>query len=185
MDIKKKLRESLLKEGAHASNNYGCLMVYLDVNQSEWDDLQNIIDSEDLYEPAGETGYGKELEPHVTILYGLHNDISDEEIEEEIEKIQEPSLKLDKVSAFKNKDFDVLKFDVESSDLHKLNKIFTENFPYTTDYPNYHPHCTTAYVKSGTADKYIKELNDFGGISVSPSKIVYSKANGQKKKYKF
>ena len=54
MNIKKKLREFLLREGAHKGNMYGCLMVYLDVNKSDWDKLQGIIESKDLYEPEGE-----------------------------------------------------------------------------------------------------------------------------------
>lgn len=180
--IKGLLRKALLKEGAHKASKYGCVMVFLNYNKSQWTELVNAIDDEDLYEPEGETGYGRETEPHVTILYGLHADIEDEDIEEVINDIEEPKLRLGKVSAFKNKNFEVLKFDVESSDLHSLNKEFTK-FPYTTDYPDYHPHCTIAYVKVGTADKYIDKLNKIGKINVGVDKIVYSKSDGTKKSY--
>ncbi len=178
MDIKKLLREALLKENKPTNPSYGCLMVFLDYDKSEWNKLQDNIDKEDLFEPDTK---GLEKDPHITILYGLHEDIKDEDIEKEIKEIEKPKIKLGGVSSFENEKFDVLKFDIESSDLHKLNKQFSDNFPYTTDYPNYEPHATIAYVKKGTAKKYLDKIK---GIDVSPSKIVYSKVNGEDKNYK-
>ena len=67
--------------------------------------------------------------------------------------------------------------------MHKLNKKFRE-FPYTNKYPDYHPHCTIAYVKPNMSDKYIKKLNELKGIDMKISKIVYSKSDGTKKSYK-
>jgi 2'-5' RNA ligase len=182
MNIRKKLREALLNEGAHKANKYGTVMVFLDYNKSDWGEMLGVIDDDDLYEPKGETGYGKEDEPHVTILYGLHSDISDEDIEKEIKKIKRPDIELGGVSSFNNDLFDVLKFDVESEDLHILNNKFTK-FPHTTSYPDYHPHTTIAYLKKGKAKEYINKLNNVKNISVTPSKIVYSKVNGEKLKY--
>lgn len=181
--IKQLLREALLKEGAHNGNKYGCVMVFFEYDKSLWKEFQNIIDEEDLYEPKDESGFGKEKEPHVTILYGLHDTIPDKDVEEEIKNIKTPKLKMGKVSSFNNDKFDVLKFDVESDDLHKLNKKFNK-FPNTNDYPKYHPHSTIAYVKKGKAKKYIDKLNDFKDIEFESVKIVYSKANGDKKNYK-
>lgn len=180
--VRELLRKALLKEGAHKGNKYGCVMVFFDYDSKLWEKFQDIIDADDLYEPKDETGYGKETEPHVTILYGLHTDIPDSDIKAEIDKIKKPSLKMGKVSFFENAKFDVLKFDVESDDLHKLNKKFRK-FPFTSDYPEYHPHCTIAYVKKGTAKKYVDRLNKFMEIPFESVQIVYSKANGTKKKY--
>jgi hypothetical protein len=39
-------------------------------------------------------------------------------------------------------------------------------------------------VNKGTADKYIEKLNQLDEIPVTPQKIVYSKADGEKKSYK-
>ncbi len=187
MDLKTRVRAALLKEGAHKDvngNKLGCVMVFLDYKKSEWDELLDMIEAEDLYDPADETGFGKEKEPHITILYGLHNDIEDKELEEEINKIKEPEIKLGKISSFTNDKFDVLKFDVESKDLESYNKKLRE-FPYTSAYDKYHPHCTIAYVKKDMAKKYIDKLNKMDEIEVTPEKIVYSKANGSKKNYGF
>jgi len=183
MDIRKRLRMALLNEGAH-KNEYGCVMVFLDADQKRWNEMQDMIDEDDLYDPKDDTGFGRETEPHVTILFGLHNNISDKDVEEEIDNIKTPKISFKGISSFTNPKFDVLKFDVESEDLHTANKSFTDNFPYTNDYPKYHPHCTIAYLKPKMADKYIKKLKEMVDIEIEPSKFVYSKADGTKKNYK-
>jgi hypothetical protein len=51
--------------------------------------------------------------------------------------------------------------------------------PHTTDYPDYHPHSTIAYLKKGKGEKYTDKLKGAEYI-VNPSKIVYSKPDGNK-----
>ncbi len=185
MNIKKLVRKALLTEAEKKDHKheYGCLMVFLDVNKESWKELQDMIDEDDLYTEEGDTSYGREDEPHVTILYGLHDDIKDEEIEEDINDIKEPKIAFKSISSFDNPKYDVLKFDVDSKDLTKLNKVFKE-YPFTSNFPDYHPHCTIAYLKPGKAAKYIKKAKDLVGMDMEPSKIVYSKADGSKKDYK-
>ena len=188
MNIRKLVRKALLTEAEKKDHKheYGCLMVFLDVNEESWKELQNMIDEDDLYTEEGDNSYGREDEPHVTILYGLHDDIKDEEIEEDINDIKEPKIAFKSISSFDNPKYDVLKFDVDSKDLTKLNKVFKE-YPFTSNFPDYHPHATLCYVKAGKAEKYIKKLNDFlkdNELEINPSKIVYSKADGSKKDYK-
>lgn len=177
--IKKLLREALLKE-ENRKNEYGCVMVYFDYNQKDWDKLQNIINEEDLYDPKEDPSFGRENNPHATILFGLHSDIEDEKIIEKIKELKEPKINVGEISFFDGKDCDVIKFDLKSDDLVKANKVFTK-FPHTTDFPDYHPHTTIAYVKKGKADKYIKKLNGVKPINFSVSKFVYSKTDGSKK----
>ena len=182
MIIKKLLREALLLEAKKDhKHEYGCLMVYLKIE--DWKSLQNSIDEDDLYVDEDDSSYGRETKPHVTILYGLHDNIKDEDIEIDIKDITSPKLKFKNISSFNSDKYDVLKFDVESSDLNKLNKKFTE-YPHTTNFPDYHPHCTIAYLKSGKAEKYIKKLKDMVNIVFETEKIVYSKASGEEKTYK-
>lgn len=188
MNIKNKLRKALLEakhEKKTHKNDYGCVMVYLNVDKKGWNVIQSEIKDEDLYEPEDDPTYGRETEPHVTVLFGLHNDIPDSDIEGKIADIQNNPPKIDfkGVSAFSNPVFDVLKFDVESEDMHQLNKEFTK-FPHTTSYPDYHPHCTIAYLKPRMAQKYIKKVNNLADIAMEISHVVYSKADGTKKSYK-
>ena len=187
MNIRQKIRQALLegkqKKTTH-KNEYGCLMVYLNADKDKWEEMQNLIDDEDLYQPEDDPTYGRENEPHVTILYGFHGDIKDSDINKEINKIKKPELTFGDVSAFTNEKFDVLKFDVDSKDMHKLNDKFKE-FPHTNNYPDYHPHCTIAYLKPKMAEKYIKKLKKFLDIELEPSHLVYSKVDGSKNEYKF
>lgn len=184
MNIKQRLREVLLEaEKKDHKREYGCLMVFLDVDKKAWKELQDMIDKDDLYTEKDDDGYGLEDKPHVTVLYGLHGEIEDKDLEVEIHKITEPKISFKNISTFEADKYDVLKFDVASSDLVKLNKKFKE-FPHTSTFPNYHPHCTIAYLKKGVAEKYIKKAKDLVKMDMEPEKIVYSKVDGSEKEYK-
>lgn len=174
-----------LLEAKHKNHKkeYGCVMVYLKVDQDKWDAMQALIDNEDLYQPKDNPSYGKETEPHITALFGLHSDIPDSDIEDEIKKIKRPDINFNGISSFTNPNFDVLKFDVDSKDMHKLNKKFRE-FPHTSDFPKYHPHCTIAYLKPNMVKKYLNKLKDYIDIEIDVEDIVYSKSDGTKKRYK-
>lgn len=182
MKYLKIFKNFLVIEKKHShKNEYGCIIFSLDIDKDKWLSLLDKIDEKDLYQPEEDPTYGKETEPHVTALYGLHSDISDEDIEKQITKIKIPKIKVDTISTFKNEKFEVLKFDVESKDMHKINKRL-RNFPHTNIYTNYQPHITIAYLKKGKSDKYLKLKKDF---DIEISHIIYSKADGSKKKYKF
>lgn len=184
MDIKKLLREKL--ESKEKKNNnkydYGCVMLYLDIPTKEWNKVQDVVKEDDLYREDDNEGFGREDEPHVTILYGIHADVKDEDVEKLIEEIGNPKFDLNKVSAFKNDKFDVLKFDVESEDLKKLNEKF-KALPHTDTYPEYHPHVTIGYLKKGKADEYIEKLKNVDSIKFKIKHIVYSKPNKTTKTY--
>jgi 2'-5' RNA ligase len=185
MDTKTRLRKALLTEGKHGhKNDYGCVMVFLKIDKKDWDGILDQIDEEDLYQPEDDPSYGKEDKPHVTILYGLHDTIEDSEIEPDLKDIKEPSIKIKGISEFSNPKFDVLKFDVDSEDLHKLNKRFNE-YPTTQTYPDYHPHMTIAYLKPKMAEKYKKKFKDIKDLKFEADHIVYSKVDGTNKTYDF
>lgn len=182
MNIQKKLR-TLLLEIKGGSYSYGCVMLSLDIPQKTWKEIQNKIDDKDVYIDPKDDTVGREDECHVTILYGLHNDIKDEHVEEIIDNWYPITITLSKVSKFEKDDYDVLKFDIENRNLKKFNREIKE-LPYTNDYPKYSAHCTIAYLKKGTADKYIKEFNeDLEPIELTAEKIKYSKADKTKKYY--
>jgi len=179
--------KKLLSEAKGNTYDYGCVMVYFDIDEDWWGERQSEIKDEDIYHGTKEDpGYGREDEPHVTILYGLHSDIPDETIEELVKKMTAPEVTLKEIGMFDNanRGFDVVKFDVEGQDLHDMNTMFAK-LPHTTDYPDYHPHSTLAYVKAGTGKKYCGSLDDDKVLTLRPNKVVYSKADGSKKEYKF
>ena len=166
-------------EGKH---EYSCAMLYYELPDMK--DIHAQIDEDDIYngKSGDDRGYGLEDEAHTTLLYGLHDDkVDPKEIEKICLNVEYPDVKLKNVSAFKNDDYDVLKFDVEGDGLYKANKELVK-LPHTTDFPKYHPHSTIGYLKPGKADKYIKKLKG-KQYSVKPTHIVYSRANDETLKF--
>ena len=156
---------------------YGCSMLYFDFPQMKT--LHDEIKEEDIYD---EDGHGLESEPHVTLLYGLHDTVKDDDVLEASTK-GVMSIGLGNPSLFENEKFDVLKFDAEAPFLHDINDELSK-LPHTTDFPDYHPHCTIAYLKPGKGKEYTKLFK--GRIyEVFPTKSVYSKTDGTKKEARF
>lgn len=131
---------------------YGCSMLYFDFPDMKI--IHDEIEEDDIFEGEDQ---GLETEPHVTLLYGLHSDEIDDQKVLDISSKGIKSLGLGNVSLFENEKYDVLKFDVEGPFLHDINKELTK-LPHTTDFPDYHPHCTIAYLKPGTGKKYTKQF---------------------------
>lgn len=133
---------------------YGCLMVFLDV--PIWEKITSIISPDDVYDMPG---YGIETEPHTTILYGFHDEVTSEDcfnLFKENMPVKPIKIGIKGISYFTgNPNFDVVKFDVESPELTELNEIM-KALPHTSSFPDYHPHITIAYVKPGEGQKYVK-----------------------------
>jgi len=169
------------KKDENKTYDYGCCMAYLTVPKESWDSIQNEIDDKDV---MTDEGLGRENfdSAHCTLLYGIHDDVPDKDVEDIINTLEAPEVKFDKISMFDNPAFDVLKFEVSGKGLNEANKKFSE-LPNTNEYPNYEPHVTIAYLKKGAGEKYCKKLDK--PFTVKADKIVYSKPDGSKKEYKF
>jgi hypothetical protein len=169
-NLRKLIRKSLFERSA-ATIDYNCLMV--DVAYPEWRKILDKIDPKDVYD---EPGFGLEKNPHVTVLYGLHETVKFKTIKDFIIKHATKPVELEglKISHFKSKEYDVVKIDVRSKDLSRLNNLVTKEFPYTSDFPEYHPHITIGYVKKGFGKKYDQELK---AIKLTASKFSYSYPN--------
>lgn len=173
----------LIKENQSKGKlDYGCVMLYFSFPDIK--SLQELIDDEDLYKAEDEDTrtYGKETEPHCTLLYGLHDGVTLDEIEKALDGITFSSCKLYNASKFDNPKYDVLKFDVKGKGLVDANSILSK-LPHTTEYPEYHPHSTIAYLKKGTADKYILDLKEKEYV-LTPNYGIYSVPSGDKHKIK-
>ena len=161
---------------------YGCAM--LDFNFPQMKSIHSKIDDEDLYTEEGDRTFAKETEPHITLLYGLHPEVTFEEVKDKLKDIKFTDLVIHKPSLFENEKYDVLKFDVTyptkgGAFLTKANAALKE-LPFTSDFPKYHAHVTIAYVKPGLGKKYTEMFKD-QEYKITPTKIVYSNADGTKK----
>lgn len=135
---------------------FGCLM--LDFEFPDWTSLLAKIDKEDLYKPD-EGRYGIEDKPHITVLYGFHDEVVSKTITDKLGELlfMPINITIDGIDIFENQDYDVVKLNVESEELRHLNKLCSE-LPHTTDYPDYKPHMTLAYVQKGLGSKYKENL---------------------------
>jgi 2'-5' RNA ligase len=160
--------------------DYGCVMLYFDFPKME--KIHNMIDSKDVYIQEGDRTFGLEDEPHCTLLFGLHEGVTTEDVKSVLDKHEYSPCIIHKASLFQNPDYDVLKFDVKGEKLHQTNKEL-QQYPFTSNFPDYHPHMTIGYLKPGTGEQYTKKLKD-QEYELTPSYAVYSKPNGEKEKIK-
>lgn len=153
---------------------FGCVMLDAKIPKWEEDHISG-IDPKDVYIKPNDDSYGLEKNPHVTLLYGIHEDEIDPEVIMDVvkEKLEPLTVLIKKISIFENEEYDVVKYDVPvTKKLKYYRDLFEKTFPNTQTYPDYHPHITLAYVKPGEGKKYIKELDD--PFEVTFYKGVYS-----------
>lgn len=131
--------------------------IKLNLKIKDWDKLLSEINTFDLYKPLNES-YGVEKEPHLTIFYGLTENVDDNDVIKVIEDIDisKIDIKVEKMDVFVNRDNNVLKYSIKSNYLSKFNSIFRE-FPNINKYEKYNPHITIAFLNKNCTNykKYI------------------------------
>jgi 2'-5' RNA ligase len=140
-------------DGKH---DYGCLLTPLpDPLRKEITDwtIENIPEFH-------LTGEGRELRPHVTVVYGFED--SDEEVSQSIKmllaRLGPISIELGDLGLFTGgKDGDVLYVEVESPELHKLHDEIIQTFDVKNKFPVYKPHVTLAYLDPEFSHQYVKD----------------------------
>lgn len=142
---------------------------------------KELIKSAHLYKPES---MGFENNPHVTILFGLHDTNPPMCAIDIIETHPKFNITLGKISLFKGNEtgnpFDVVKANIESSDVYALNTALADACEYTSDFPDYIPHATMAFVKEDTCD-HLVGANVVSGISFIVDHLVYSSNNGTRR----
>lgn len=121
---------------------------------------------------------GREDEPHVTVKYGLHT-VKADDVERVVKDFGPVKIKLGKTSFFPAKDDgeDVVKIDVESEGLRRLNKLISEKLDCTDTHPEYVPHVTLAYVKAGKGEKYVSEKSL--DVELTLTEMLFSSPDGE------
>jgi 2'-5' RNA ligase len=141
------------------------------------------VPNEDVFLNPNDLSFGRENDPHITLMYGIHTENSNE-VSDLFMKESEFECKLGKIDLFtKNDNFEVLIVSVESDELHKLNLKTRRNLEATENFPVFIPHITICYMKKGKGKKYIGN-NEFLGEKFIINEILFSSKNGDKKSIK-
>jgi len=160
---------------------YGCVMVEVPV--SNWDEITSYIDPEDVY-TGGDDSHGIQEFSHLTLLYGLHKEVTPEMVKSVFEEFTGSiNIEVNGIGIFENKDYDVVKFNVNPNGaLQELHDKLSE-FPNSNEYPDYKPHITIAYVNKGMGKKYVKPEYKYTVNNVN--KITYSLPSGEKVNFEY
>jgi len=129
---------------------------------------------------TAENKFGREDNIHLTVLYGIHAQ-EPHRIVKILRSYPQFNIKLGPISLFTTDErFDVLKIDVKSEDLMKLNKFIRDSIPYSTKHKSYQPHITIAYIKKGTCRDLVGKQPFDQEIEVK--NLIFSSKNGSKSK---
>lgn len=125
---------------------------------------------------------GRETDPHITVKYGLH-DTDPAPVQKILENAGPITAKVKGVSIFPASESggaDVVKLDIESKDLTRLNKEIAA-LPHTDTFPKYQPHITLAYVKPGEGKKWAgKLIPGLSGKTITFGSVTFSPSEGDK-----
>ena len=142
---------------------------------------KELIKSAHLYKPES---MGFEDNPHVTILFGLHDANPPLCGMDVVETHPKFNITLGTVSLVKADEsgnpFDVVKANIESSDVYALNTALADVCDYTSEFPEYIPHATMAFVHKDTCD-HLDGANVMSGISFIVDRLVYSSIDGSRR----
>jgi hypothetical protein len=67
----------------------------------------------------------------------------------------------------------VLKYEIMSPRLRKLNRLISNELNHTDSFPGYKPHVTIGHLKIDTAKLYQSGMNRFSGREFTCDSIVF------------
>lgn len=149
-------------------------------NITEWG--KEKISDDHLFNDPENLFFGREDDPHVTILYGIHSN-KPQEAFDLLNYEKEIQVKLGEIYIFKESYwFDVVTIAVISPDLERLNAKFRSSLRYSNRHKKYIPHITIAYVTKKMADE-IDECEMFKNQEFLADSVYFSSRTGQKHRF--
>lgn len=120
---------------------------------------------------------GRVEDIHITVLYGIYTN-SIKNIKKITDNFFPIKVELGTISKFENKEFDVIKIEIRhNKDLNTMNKKL-KKLKHKSEYPDYIPHCTLAYVKKNSCN-HLLGSEYFLGKKLFLTKLMFAPALGK------
>lgn len=171
------LRYFVKQVGAH---KYGCLLCPLPAAVAKCITDWSIENIPDCHLGDG----GRETQIHVTAKYGLKDDSPQTAgaIRGILTGVGPIPIRLGAMTLFRGgDDGDVLKLEIDSPALHKLNGQITSAIPCFDKFPEYMPHVTVAYLDPRIAERYVGDLPGVSGNVLYLDGVDWYVATGEKR----
>ena len=177
------IKEWLNEQKKEKEQTFGCVMMEPEKIKGWEENHLEGIDEEDIFIKPSDNSYGLEEKPHITILFGIHEDEVDPSvIVDMIEQKMEPlKVKILEVDVFEKEEYDVVKYNIPvAKQLQGYRDMFMDSFENTQTYPKFQPHMTIAYCKPGTGKKYKRKLSVPFDVYFNKGVYSYHKLNKDK-----
>ena len=170
------LAQSLLESSSYS---YASTQINLPLEMADfiidWGQL-NIPDDALFTDEDGSKG--REREAHITVKYGLLSKELPDELREIAQATAPFPVVMGLVSLFTtNPEFDVVKLEVRSPELLRLNQLVSSAIASVDTHPRFNAHATLAYVHKGTCDQ-LEGMDVFADKEISrefvATGLVYS-----------
>lgn len=125
---------------------------------------------------------GRETEYHITCVYGLDPETDPKQVQEQVAGFGPVEVTLGEVSRFpatEDHDYDVVKVDVTGDDLTRIHDLIGE-MPHQDTHPEFNPHITLAFVKSGKGEQWTGAPWGGEGTVLSFDALTFSTPDGGK-----
>ena len=161
---------------------YSSLMVGLPDKLSEQiiDWGKKTIKNDCLHVDYNEVSSGRQLDIHITLLYGLYSN-NHKEVANIFTNIKPFECTMQETSYFESDKFDVSIIKVYSEELCRLNQKLCRTLDFECIHTCYIPHVTIAYLKSGQA-KQFAGCEAFKNQKFVVSDIIFSSKTKRKHK---
>jgi hypothetical protein len=166
---------------ADTAHSYGCVMLLPDqVFQLKVEALgKMLVKDDDLYIDSEDPSYGRPQAIHTTVLFGIRQTNVVKRIQTVLRKFSPREFTVTGISSFGTApDYDVLKLDLDGSDLYQLHDLLAQEFPDYYETHEFHPHMTLAYVKKGVADRVLGQVCLKEPLMANVQAVDYSHQDG-------
>ena len=137
---------------------YAYLMIKYDMPDIIKGIQQDIREDELFTDPDNPDSYGMVGDTHLTLVACMPNDVGLDMIKSMVRPIYDYPILLMNVSTFENDRYDVLKCDAVSDVIMDTNRKICDVIPTFSEYKEYNPHVTIAYLKKGAGKRHLKEV---------------------------